>query len=90
MMMTEGQKYLRLMLAFDGLVDGKGLTGRVIDKDDYGREFAIDAVLANTTFVRRCVFDDSDIAQVKAAFAAVGKLYPGNSIEKCVEALLRS
>ena len=45
MMMTEGQKYLRLMLAFDGLAEGKGMTGRVIDKDDYGREFAIDALV---------------------------------------------
>jgi hypothetical protein len=88
--MTEGQKYVRFMLAFDGLAVGKDLTGRVIDKDDYGRDFAIDALLTDTTFVSRRVFDDSDIDQVKAAFAAVGKRYPGNSIEKCVVALLGS
>ena len=86
--MTEGQKYIRLMRGFDGLAEGKGLEGRVIDKDDYGREFAIDALLANTRFVRRVVFDETDMNQVKAAFAAVGKSCPGNSIEKCVAMLL--
>ena len=38
---------------------------RVVDKDDYGRRFAIDALLANTTFDSRIVFDDSDVLRVK-------------------------
>ncbi len=87
--MTEGQKYLRLMLAFDGLAAGKGLTDRIIDKDDYGRSFRIDMLLAETAFASRRIFEVDDIAQVKAAFSRVGKAYPDNNIDDCVKALLK-
>ncbi|MGJ5134390.1 hypothetical protein [Bradyrhizobium oligotrophicum] len=87
--MTEGQKYIRFMRAFDGLAQGKGLRGQVVDKDNYGRIFDIDALLAHTRFDSRLVFDESDIPQVKAAFVRVRKRYPSNSINECVEALLR-
>jgi hypothetical protein len=86
--MTEAQKYIKLMLAIDILASGKGLTGRFIDKEDFGRDFAVDKTLADIIFVGRRTFDDSDLAQVKAAFIAIGKPYPGPDISKCVARLL--
>jgi hypothetical protein len=73
------------MLAFDAMAAGKGLTGRFIDKEDFGRDFANDKTLADTAFVSRRIFEANDLAQVNAA---VGKQYPGADIPKCVAGLL--
>ena len=88
--MNESQKYHRLMLALHSLADGMALTDRISDteNDGYGLKFGIDEILATTVFVSRKTFDSDDIATVKAAFARVGKRYPGDIISHCVGVLL--
>jgi len=88
--LNDGQRYHRLMLAFHSLAEGKKLTDRIFDKenDGYGRTFAIDEILANTVFVTRTAFEGDDISHVKAAFARIGKTYPGANIAQCVTTLL--
>ena len=88
--LNEGQKYHRLMLAFHGLAEGQKSTDRIFDKenDGYGRTFAIDKILADTVFVTRTAFESEDVFHVKAAFARLGKPYPGANIAQCVRTLL--
>ncbi len=88
--MTEGQKYHRFMLAVHGLAEDKKLSDRIFDKDNdgWGISFGIDEILAGTAFVSRKKFDVDDIVIVKAAFARLGKRYPGDTISECVAVLL--
>jgi len=77
--------YEKLIAALEALAKGEGLHESVAV--DYGRHFEIIAILRGASALSGD-FADDHIDLVEAAFARMGKHYPGNSIAGCVAALL--
>jgi len=82
---NEDFAYVKMIAVLEALAKGKGLHENVAV--DYGRRFEIIRVLKGASALSGD-FADDHIDLVKAAFAKVGKRYPGNRIADCVAALL--
>ena len=77
--------YEKLIAAMVAIAEGKGLHESVAV--NYGRRFEIIRILKRASALSGD-FAGDHINLVKAAFARMGKRYPGNRIGDCVAALL--
>jgi len=77
--------YAKLIAAADGIATGKGMHDHVTM--DFGRRFEIIKVLHDAAAIEGH-FADEHVDRVRAAFAKLGRLYPGSRISDCVASLL--